>query len=210
MTDHENARPAGGRPRDPRIEDAILEAARTRLVTDGYSRMSLADIASDAGSSKPALYRRWAGKHDLVVDALRYGYERERDHVTAAPHGSTPFDRFRAAVEQLDPQVVNANAVVLQGGILAESARNPQLLEALQEHGVGPRCELFTGVLAELQEEGAIRADVDVDALTTMVFGSYFGRFLRYGQGDSRAFAETVAEFVWPLIRAGRDRADGG
>jgi AcrR family transcriptional regulator len=64
----------GGRPRDPAIDEAIIVATRARLVRDGYSRMTLGDIAADAGVSRPTLYRRWGSKFELVTDALDYGF----------------------------------------------------------------------------------------------------------------------------------------
>lgn len=203
MSAAEPDQPQAGRPRDPRIEDAILEAARSLLVQDGYSAMSLSDVAARAGSNRPALYRRWRNKLDLIVDALRYGYSRERTAaiVTTRPDG-TARERFRRAVHLLDPRVVNAHAYVLQGDVLAESERNPDLLEALQRHAVGPRCADFAAELDALRREGAIRADVDLDLLTTMCFGSFFGMFLRGGPSDADGFAERLAEGLWPLIRA--------
>ncbi len=44
---------AGGRPRNPALDEAIILATRARLVQDGYSRMTLGDIAADAGVSLP-------------------------------------------------------------------------------------------------------------------------------------------------------------
>ena len=70
---------AGGRPRDPALDEAIILATRARLIRDGYSRMTLGDIAADAGVSRPTLYRRWDTKLDLVTDALDYGFRKQRD-----------------------------------------------------------------------------------------------------------------------------------
>ena len=51
-----------GRPRDPRIDAAILEAAADLLVRIGYSNLTMAAVAERAGTTKTALYRRWSGK----------------------------------------------------------------------------------------------------------------------------------------------------
>src|SRR5919109_4112883 len=73
---------AGGRPRDAALDEAIILATRARLVRDGYSRMTIGDIAADAKVSRPTLYRRWSTKFDLVVDALDYGFRKQRDMYT--------------------------------------------------------------------------------------------------------------------------------
>lgn len=47
-----------GRPRDPRINAAILAATAELLVQIGYSNLTLAAVAERAGTTKSALYRR--------------------------------------------------------------------------------------------------------------------------------------------------------
>src|SRR5215207_5169831 len=63
--------PSPGRPRDPRRDAAIRDAALALLADVGYERMTVDAIAAAAGVSKPTIYRRWAGKHELVADAIR-------------------------------------------------------------------------------------------------------------------------------------------
>src|SRR2546421_10309298 len=69
---------AGGRPRDPALDEAIILATRARLVQDGYSRMTIGDIAADAGVSRPTLYRRGGTTIQLLTDALGYGVRQQR------------------------------------------------------------------------------------------------------------------------------------
>lgn len=58
-----------GRPRDPRIDAAILAATADLLVQIGYSNLTLAAVAERAGTTKTALYRRWSSKAELVHEA---------------------------------------------------------------------------------------------------------------------------------------------
>ena len=61
--------PAAGRPRDPRIDAAILRATTDLLVEIGYSNLTMAAVADRAGTTKTALYRRWSSKAELVHEA---------------------------------------------------------------------------------------------------------------------------------------------
>src|SRR5260370_37457908 len=61
--------PGAGRPRDPRIDAAILTATADLLVQIGYSNLTMAAIADRAGTTKTALYRRWSSKAELVHEA---------------------------------------------------------------------------------------------------------------------------------------------
>jgi AcrR family transcriptional regulator len=61
-----------GRPRDEAREQAILDAALALMAEVGVDRLTMDAVAARARSSKATIYRRWAGKHELVVDAMRH------------------------------------------------------------------------------------------------------------------------------------------
>src|SRR3954469_20526368 len=61
---------AQGRPRSAAADTAILAATRAALVELGWGKLTMGDVATRAGVAKTTLYRRWAGKNELVVDAV--------------------------------------------------------------------------------------------------------------------------------------------
>src|SRR6185437_24526 len=69
MTDIELRKP--GRPRSAEADQAILRATLELLAQDGIQGMSLEGVAARAGVSKTTIYRRWANKDALILDALR-------------------------------------------------------------------------------------------------------------------------------------------
>ncbi len=190
-----------GRPRDPAIEEAIIQATRKRLATDGYSSMTIGDIVADAGVTRPTLYRRWANKYDLVIDAIRYGLRMQREAYPPLDlEQLEPRDAFVEAVRRLDPRYHNERAMALHGNFMAEAEQAPGLLEQLREHGVQPRCEELLLTLVCLQQRGAVRQTVDLDMAVSLCFGSYFADYLRTGRDVPADFAEQVAATVWPAI----------
>jgi AcrR family transcriptional regulator len=188
----------GGRPRDAALDEAIILATRGRLVRDGYSRMTIGDIAADANVSRPTLYRRWETKFDLVVDALDYGFRKQREMYTLDLSRMEPREAFVEAVRRLDPAYFNPDAMVLMGNFAGEANRTPQLLEILREHAVEPRVTLVENVLTELQDRGAVRDDLDKHTIATMCFGSYFAAFYR-GERKNE-IPEAVVAVLWPAI----------
>src|SRR6478735_6368267 len=168
---------AGGRPRDPALDESIILATRARLVRDGYSRMTLGDIAADAGVSRPTLYRRWSTKLDLVADALDYGFRKQRDLYDLDLSRLSPREALVEAVRRLDPAYFNPDAMVLMGNFAGEVIHTPELLAMLREHAVEPRVTLVEHVLAELQAAGSVSETIDKHTIATMCFGSYFGAF---------------------------------
>lgn len=146
----------GGRPRDAALDEAIILATRDRLIRDGYSRMTIGDIAADAKVSRPTLYRRWSTKFELVVDALDYGFRGQRDLYTLDLSELEPREALVEAVRRLDPTYHNPDAMVLMGNFAGEAIRTPELLEILRKHAVEPRVGLVENVLAQLWERGAV------------------------------------------------------
>jgi AcrR family transcriptional regulator len=63
-------RSSAGRPRDSKIDAAIIQATRDLLLETGYSALSLSAIAARAGTTTAAIYRRWPGKAQLVHEAI--------------------------------------------------------------------------------------------------------------------------------------------
>ncbi|MFC0436842.1 TetR/AcrR family transcriptional regulator [Kutzneria buriramensis] len=188
----------GGRPRDAAIDEAIILATRERLVRDGYSRMTIGDIVADAGVTRPTLYRRWSTKFDLVVDALDYGFRRQRDTYTVDLAKLAPREALVEAVRRLDPTYFNPDAMVLMGNFAGEAIRTPELLDILRTHAIEPRVSLLEDVLAQLQNRGEVRDAIDPHTIAIMCFGSYFGAFYR-GE-PSKDLAEKVVAVLWPAI----------
>ncbi|WP_433191904.1 helix-turn-helix domain-containing protein [Nocardia sp. CA-107356] len=63
-------RPRLGPRRDPAVDRAVLDAARALLVERGYAATSIDAIATRAGVSRPAIYRRWPTKSHLIAQAV--------------------------------------------------------------------------------------------------------------------------------------------
>ncbi|WP_370962083.1 TetR/AcrR family transcriptional regulator [Amycolatopsis sp. cg9] len=199
-TDEEAASRPGGRPRDAALDEAIILATRARLVRDGYSLMTIGDIATDAKVSRPTLYRRWRTKFDLVVDALDYGFRKQRDSYTVDLSRLAPREAFTEAVRRLDPAYFNPDAMVLMGNFAGEAIRTPELLGILREHAVEPRVALVENVLTQLQASGAVRDGIDKHTIATLCFGSYFAAFYR---GDGKdGIPAAVVSVLWPAIAA--------
>jgi AcrR family transcriptional regulator len=59
-----------GRPRDAVLDETIVGAAWSVLADFGYLAMSMEEVAQRAGCGRAALYRRYSGKRDLVLELV--------------------------------------------------------------------------------------------------------------------------------------------
>src|ERR1700674_2612660 len=62
--------PSRGRPRDPRIEHAVTQAAIEVFRERGYPDASLIEIARRAKVGTPTLYRRWRSKSAIALELI--------------------------------------------------------------------------------------------------------------------------------------------
>ncbi|MEV3903688.1 helix-turn-helix domain-containing protein [Mycobacterium sp. NPDC050551] len=74
-----------GSRRDPAIDAAVLATTRELLTARGYAATTIDLIAATAGVSRPAVYRRWSSKAQLVHEALfpDLGLEQPEDDFAA-------------------------------------------------------------------------------------------------------------------------------
>jgi AcrR family transcriptional regulator len=189
-----------GRPRDPAVDTAILRATSRRLARDGYSRMTIGDIAADAGVTRPTVYRRWASKYDLVVDALDFNFREQREQDPVGPiEQLPPAEQLKVALHHASPFGATGRGIMIIGNVLAESDHNPNLLELARTHGIAPRTQLLTDTLRHLHEQGALRPGLDLDVIADMVIGTYYAAYLRTGAQDPALPGRTI-DTLWPLI----------
>ncbi|EKF24632.1 bacterial regulatory s, tetR family protein [Mycolicibacterium hassiacum DSM 44199] len=155
-----------GRPRDPRIDAAILRATAELLAEIGYANLTMAAVAERAGTTKTALYRRWSSKAELVHEAA----------FPAVPSAiQTPPGDFAADIRAMVAAArdVFTSPVVRAAlpGLIADMAADPELNRRVMARFAG----VFGAVrerLAEARDRGEARADVDPDRLVEAIGGA--------------------------------------
>lgn len=180
-----------GRPRSAEAEQRILEAALRLLARDGYERMSLDDVAAEAGASKPTIYRRWASKADLATAALRTLQLSE----PAVSTGSTPGD-LTAALDNFRRSLLRPNGMALVGTVLAEESHTPELLALFRERLVAPRRAQLRAILERARNSGELRDGVNLDVVTSALVGAVYARYLA-ASAVPAAFAAEVVDSLW-------------
>lgn len=82
-------------------EQAILEAARDVLATDGVDALSMRSVGERVGMSATAIYRYFANKDALVDAVVRAGFERFGAYLSTAAeaHPKGSLDRLAALGE---------------------------------------------------------------------------------------------------------------
>ena len=54
------------------IDEAVMYVALEHLSKHGIGGFSIAAVAAEAGTTRPAIYRRWSGKIELLIAAVAW------------------------------------------------------------------------------------------------------------------------------------------
>jgi TetR/AcrR family transcriptional regulator, repressor for uid operon len=141
--------------------ERLLDAAAEVFAERGYERAGVAEIARRAGLTTGAIYSRYAGKADLLLDAIDL---RTHDEIRRLLGGDRPVARGTAVLEALGAHLVDptpdAGQDLLFEAFVA-ARRDPQVAAMLRR-----RIEDQDARLAKLVEES--KADGSIDpALAT-------------------------------------------
>jgi AcrR family transcriptional regulator len=177
-----------GRPRNPALDQAIQSAASDQLGEFGYARMSLESVAAAAGTTVPSLRRRHRNKAELVAAVI--GSLRVEEPPADGP---TPRAHALAILENLHSNLRSIPAMAILGSLLVEEGRHPELLHLFKTRIVEPRRALLRQAL----EAGGLPDTADLDALTSMLIGSFYGRYLTVA-GLPDDWPDRVLAAVWP------------
>jgi AcrR family transcriptional regulator len=187
-----------GRPRDPATDRAILAATIRLLAEQGYDAMSVEGVATAAGVGKPAIYRRYPGKRELVVAALA---SLAAALEPPADSGDARADLLAFVRPPLDTLPRERIGFTMVGTLLVTERTEPSLIEMFRTAIYRPRLELGYEIVRRGIERGQIRAGVRPDVVIELIAGSVFTRHL-IGEPQDDAWMEAVFDVVWRGITA--------
>lgn len=156
-----------GRPRDPRIDRAVIRATEELVVEMGYADLTIGAIAERAGTTKPAIYRRWPSKAHLVHEAVLPSGE-----TTVLPETGSLATDIRTMVNATAQIFTRPVARAALPGLLAEVAADPALHAALLDRFRDGVWGAMRMRVVRAIDAGEARADLDPDTLIEVIGGA--------------------------------------
>jgi AcrR family transcriptional regulator len=191
VTSEPASRSLRGRPRDPRIQEGILEATRDALLEVGYHRLTIEGVAARAGAGKATIYRWWPTKGDLVLEATA-------DHLAigvAPDSGETRRDLLVAA-EQLITTFSDPLAGIVIFVAVASLDDDPNVALTFRTKWVMPWRQSAAEAIQRGVDRGDLPADTDVAFALDLMVGTVFQRTLVVAQPMTDGLAESLVDLL--------------
>lgn len=185
-----------GRPRSEKTKKAILSSAYELLLESGFEAVTIEKIAERAGVSKATIYKWWANKAAVVMDAF-----------LDAAALRLPIPDTGSAINDMIIQVNNlAKFLTSQEGhvineIIAQGQFDQKLAETYRTVYFKPR-RLDSGyILKRGISRGELSKDLDIELAIDLIFGALFYRLLITGDEVDEAFINKIVNYAFNGIK---------
>jgi AcrR family transcriptional regulator len=180
-----------GRPRDSSIDARTTEAVLTLLGRAPYSALTMEGVAVAAGTSKPALRRRWKSLPGIVVHTLIQVLGTE-----PTPDTGCVFCDLVTGMSNLADTLAQSVVTSALPGLISDLARDPELRELFLHDYFEARRSTTRSVLQHAIDRGEIQQDIDMElTLDLLAAPLYYRGFFGHQPIDS-GLAERIVQSV--------------
>ena len=179
-------------------EEAILRATLELLAEVGYDQLTIDGVAARAHCSKATIYRRWQGKAELVITAVR---RHSAPPPQPAPGTGSLREDLLAALEAMRSSLAGQDTALLLG-LMTAMRHDRELAAVVREQVVDNKREVFGAAMARAVARGELPAGADHTLLAEISSAMLLSRQLVTGEPLDAAFAqELVDDVLLPLLR---------
>ncbi|MET9340877.1 TetR/AcrR family transcriptional regulator [Nonomuraea sp. NPDC003804] len=185
---------APGRPRSQEVDAAILAAALDLLIECGASLTSIEQVAQRAGVTRATVYRRFADKTALLVQAIESVH---RDHEP----GAIDWPSVEAMLTDWARYLGEPRNRRMLRRLYGAADDYPELLRAYRDQNGARRAAAEHAVLAAALERGELPPGTDLGVLQQVLNGSILQHL--GSRPDTESTADIKAYFEAVLRQLG-------
>jgi len=192
-----DAAPRRGRRRSATARRAVLDAAAALLAQGGIESLTIEGIAARAGVGKPTIYRWWADKEAVAVDAFL-------EHVgplIAFPDTGSARDDLRKQLGRVVAMFRSPTGVAL-AELIGASQHNPALAAAIEARFIAARRAAARAVFERGRARGEVRADLNVEVAIDALYGALYYRLLVSHAPLDQEYVDALLAQFWPALAA--------
>ncbi len=156
----------------------ILKAALDLFVEKGYERATFEDVARRIGLTKGAVYWHFKSKHELLTTLVAHMTALHTEQLSGVLPPPDSLDglkaHFIARAKLIAEKPTNRKFFHMMMRLDWPSAKFAPLKQQIRQLETGPFF-IIERTLDQLQRTGAVRADVDVKAVTAILGAMWLG-----------------------------------
>ena len=186
-----------GQTRTARKRRAILDAATTLFLAEGYLATSMDQIAAAASVSKQTVYKQFADKQSLFREIVTATVARVSDPVAeqvASLRDSDDLDTgLRDLARALLAQVIQPSVMQLRRLVIGEAGRFPELGRLFYDSGPGRTIGTLAATFENLAARGALRLEdplLAAEHFNWLVMSATLNRVMLCGDAELPAQAD--------------------
>ena len=166
------------------LTDRLLHAAAEVFAEKGYERAGVAEIARRAGVTTGAIYNRFGGKAELLLEAVDHHVPRSLDNVlngASESVGRLPATKVLSTLgDHLLDDLDGGHGLFLEAMVAAR--RDPELAARLRER-VADEGRRLGKLVDEGTSDGLLDPDLDQQAVVRLAHAIGFGMLLTRSMG---------------------------
>lgn len=152
---------------------AVLQAAVELCEETGYPRLTIEAIAARSGVSKKTVYRWWASKGEVLLDAVIDRASSTANHPDTGNFVNDVLTQLKAVIALLTPHRTSMTT-----GLIAEALRDEDVATDLRERLIRPNIGLFDERMRSAKRSGEIPEDADLRLLNDLLHGTLYHRLV--------------------------------
>jgi AcrR family transcriptional regulator len=191
--------PRRGRPRNEELDRVVVQAAAKILADRGFDAMTIEDVAARSGVAKTTIYRRWATKGALALDAFIIEFLSLQPTVDTGALESDLLEALTFWTRAVVDTPMGRTLVRL----VAEAQLDEQLAHAWTDRVMAPLRDQHRSMVERAITRGEIPGGSDVEAVMDMTYGAVYHRLLQGHLAINPPFIALVARTVTAGAKAG-------
>src|SRR5271169_235134 len=188
-----------GRPRSEQARLAILRSTLKLLGENGFSELTIEDVAAHAAVGKATVYRWWPNKAALIADAFASSTTRKLHFPDTGSVRTDMRQQMRQVIK-----VFRSRRGRIVSAILGAGQSDRELITAFRERFLWPRRREAYATLQRGILRGELRKDVDMDLILDSLYGPIYMRFLIRHDRLTPDFVDRLCKLVLGGARPAR------
>ncbi len=190
-----------GRPRDARATEAILRAALSLGMEDGFQGLTIDGIAARAGVGKTTIYRRWPDVWSVVVEAVMA----EVTQISPVLERATARESFTDSMKLVAKSFRGKTGKLLRP-LVGRAQFDESLRSAISERWLLERRKSSRAILRRAIDSGELRADLDPDVVLDALYGPLYHRLLLPYDGTDVRLSDAYVDSLIDTVFCGLER----